>query len=107
MPTFAFIKIVCVRHRSKVRVLMVIATRTLESGFPQSNEGSFADRTHAVTENKIITQTNSTAARYRGGGSEKSQSEGMRMVGSVCNHSAGSRTSVSLCCSLSSPHTYL
>ena len=68
MPTFAFIKIVCVRHRSKVRVLTVIATRTLESGFPQSNEGPFADRTHAVTENKIITQTNSTAARYRGGG---------------------------------------
>ena len=46
---------------------MVIAMRTLESGFPQSNEGPFADRTHAVTENKIITQTNSTAAWYRGG----------------------------------------
>ena len=32
MPTFAFIKIVCVRHRSKVRVLMVIATRNAHLG---------------------------------------------------------------------------
>jgi hypothetical protein len=38
MSTFAFIKIVCGRHGSKTRVLMIIAKRTSESRFPQSND---------------------------------------------------------------------
>jgi len=80
---------------------MVIATRTLKSGFPQSNEGPLADCTHAVTENEITTPTNSAAARYQGGESKKSQLVGMRVAASVC------RMSVSLCCSRVSPHTYL
>ena len=80
---------------------MVIATRTLKSGFPQSNEGPLADCTHAVTENEITTPTNFAAARYRGG-EEQEISAGMRVAASVCSHSAGSREDIGVSVLLSS-----